>query len=112
MFIFTTLVLVALWIDQHPGPNFIPGGLDKCESLPCRSRRGASNVALTLLWRADDWHPVLMTFGFVGFMFNAILAFKMFKMGHGWQKGMHAALHTAAFGWCVRRPDRLATLPC
>lgn len=42
--IVTSLVIMVMWIGYHPGPLSV----DKY-----------------------DWHPVLMTFGFAGFMFNA-----------------------------------------
>lgn len=42
--------------------------------------------------------PQLNTFGFVGFAFNAIMAFRMFPGSHTVRKGVHLFMHTVAFG--------------
>jgi len=62
----------------------------------------AANVG----WRFQ-WHPVLMVSGFVLFMGEALLAYRLLPFEHQVQKGIHFVLHTLALTaasvglWCI-----------
>lgn len=67
---------------------------DACASRPA-----------TLPFVCTTWHTHLRTqlntFGFVGFMFNAIMSFRVCPCRHQTSKVVHFLLHTIAFGCSV-----------
>jgi hypothetical protein len=63
--ILAALVVVSYWIVNHPGPVSVL-------KFPDASKY--------------NWHAILNTFGFVGFMFNAVIVYKVVPGNHDFQK--------------------------
>lgn len=75
-----TLVVLVVFITKYPSP------------------------VVTLkydLYKYYDWHAVLNTFGFIGFMFNAIMAFRLYPGSHYTRKIVHLILHTIAISCSI-----------